>query len=611
MFLDSMTSSPFGGYNGGVGFNQEGNPWFNIANQFTPRNLYDIIRWARYITIQSPTTTEVIRKLATYPITSFNVDTKDDALRKRYADIFKSLKLKEALQNCGFEFFSLGNVFVSVYLPILRTLKCPHCGTAFNAKNAPFLKFRKYNYEGTCPQCGGQGIFHRTDTKSMDPKAINIVKWTPEHIVVDHNPITGEREYYFRIPNALKQKIQKGDRISVDSTPWEFIDAVRTNQDFKFDKESLFHLENISTTGSVNGVAVPPMLSLFTLVFYQATLRKANEAIATEYLTPLRVVFPQAQTANSDPVMAMSLRNFKGNMESAIRIHKRDKNYFLVAPVPVGYSTMAGEGKSLLVSQEIAQAEQQILLSLGVSQELLSGTTNWTSSSVGLRMMENTLLSYTSRIEGLMEWITARITAYLGMEQVPVTMEPFKLLDDSVYQGMLGELAQAGKASYTTLFKEIGLDINEEMENMVKEAANTAAAQVETQYSSEQSQFLAARKGTDTIQKDDSFVLATKKAQATLQELSMAPPDQQAAFMAQLKVMDFSQWWMINQLIASQNGQQQDPDEGQDDQQDDQQAGDADQQDDQSQDQSQTSSSNSTQPKAPGQPRSNKAPKRK
>jgi hypothetical protein len=80
-------------------------------------------------------------------------------------------------------------------------------------------------------------------------------------------------------------------------------------------------------------------------------------------------VFPQPQTANSDPVVAMSLRNFVDNMELAIKKHKSDKGYFLIAPGPVGYQPVGGEGKNLLVSAEIQQAEDQILLALGVSRE--------------------------------------------------------------------------------------------------------------------------------------------------------------------------------------------------------------------------------------------------
>lgn len=89
------------------GAGQTPSPWFTIANQFMPRNLHDVIRWARYITVQSPTTTEVIRKLCTYPITEFIVDTNSDEVEKRYAELFESFKLKEKLQDIGFDYYTL------------------------------------------------------------------------------------------------------------------------------------------------------------------------------------------------------------------------------------------------------------------------------------------------------------------------------------------------------------------------------------------------------------------------------------------------------------------------------------------------------------------------
>ena len=167
------------------------NPWFTVANQFIPRNLHDIIRWARYIAVQSPTTSEVIRKFATYPITEFTYETSNEGTRKKYEEIVKSFKLKEGLQNIGFEFFTVGNVFISVYFPIHRQLVCPKCGMAHSAKKANFVSFKRFQYEGTCPNCNFIGVFKRQDTKSLAIQDMNLVKWNPEHIHVNHNPILG------------------------------------------------------------------------------------------------------------------------------------------------------------------------------------------------------------------------------------------------------------------------------------------------------------------------------------------------------------------------------------------------------------------------------------
>lgn len=538
-----MPSIPF------QGSGQQANPWFTVANQFIPRNLHDVIRWARYITIQSPTTSEVIRKLATYPITDFIIDTEQEGTKKRYKQVLESFKLKEALQDAGFEFFTLGNVFISIYFPVHRELECPNCKTTYSSKKAAWATFKQYQFHGSCPQCNFTGIFKRKDSKSLAIEDMNFIKWNPEHIAVNHNPITGESEYYYKIPNSVKLKIQKGDRLFVDSIPWAFIEAVRHNQDFKFDKGSLFHLKNVSSGGTVEGIAVPPLLSLFSLVFYQATLRKANEAIATEYLNPLRVIFPQASTGNSDPVIAMSLRSFKSNMEDALLRHKRDKNHILVAPTPVGYSPIGGEGKNLLVAQEILQAEESILLSLGVSRELLSGTTNWTSSSVGLRMMENLLTSYVGRIQDLINWTVDKVAAYLTMEKVPVSMIPFKLLDDDNFKNLLSQLSTQGLASQTTLFEEIGLDFHKEQEKIKEEAVIKARMQVETQYEIDQAHFIAAKEMGQEMEGNDDYKDLLGKAQEMAEQLYQADDGTRRSFLNKLKTADYTMYLLVSKII--------------------------------------------------------------
>jgi hypothetical protein len=535
------------------GGSQQGNPWFTVANQFVPRNLHDVIRWARYISIQSPTTSEVIRKLATYPITDFIVDTDEAELKNRYDSVFKSFKLKEALQDSGFEFFTIGNVFLSIYFPVHRELVCPTCKTSYSAKKAGWLKFQQYQFVGECrnPLCGYKGAFTRVDTKSVSIEDMNLIKWTPEHIAVNHNPITGESEYYYKIPNTIKTKIQKGDRLFVDSIPWGFVEATRHNQDFKFDRGSLFHLKNISSGGTVEGIAVPPLLSLFSLVFYQATLRKANEAIAMEHLNPLRVVFPQAQTANSDPVVSMSLRNFRSNMEDALKRHKNDKAHVVIAPTPVGYASLGGDGKNLLVAQEIQQAEETILLSLGVSRELLSGITNWTSSSVGLRMMENLLTSYIGRLQDLIDWILDRVTGYLSMKRVDVSLIPFKLLDDDNFKNLLSQLVQTGTVSQRTFFEEIGIDYHDEQERLKEEAGLRAAHDIETQYEADIAHFVAAKGAGKVMEDNEEYVNLLREATMYANQIGQSTgPDGSNVALDQLRLENYTMYLLVKRIMG-------------------------------------------------------------
>lgn len=537
---------------------QTRNPYFTVAHQFLPRNLHDVIHWARYIALQSPVTTEVIRKLSTYPITSFTYSAEAPAVKSKYEEIIKSFRLRNALHDIGFQYHTVGNVFVSIYFPIHRSFRCKNsgCNETYNANKANFLVFKNYEFEGKCPKCDSRGIFTRIDTKSTDISQMNLIIWDPVNIAVNHNPISGKSEYYYTIPNAIKRKIMEGDRLFLNSTPWEFVQAVKDKQDFKFEDNHIFHLKNIDMGFSINGIAVPPLITHFNLVFYSATLRKANESISTDMMAPLRVVFPQAQTANSDPVVAISMRNFAANMEQAFVRHKQDNNHVLIAPVPIGYQAVSGEGKTLLVSAEIAQAEESLLLSMGVSRELLSGTTNWTSSTVGLRMLKNTLDSYITQIQEVMDWIFSKTSTYLGIEYCEVGLTPFQLTDDEALHAMLAALTQTpGKVSMTTLYEAMGRDYSDEMERVKEDAIAEAISAVKTQHEIEQATFLAANEINDMNKKDDTYKTALSQAHMLAEELLQTDPNTQRQVLQQLQLQDYGKWMLTCRVLleAEQN----------------------------------------------------------
>jgi len=541
---------------GGSMFEQFGvgttpNPWFNIANQFTPRNLHDVIKWSRYITVQSPTITEVIRKLSTYPITTFVHDTKNIELKKKYEHIVRSLDLKNKICDAGFDFYTIGNVFLSVYFPIQRNLVCPKCTTSYNSVNADFARFTKYSFTGVCPGCNDKVVFSINDVKSLDIDDINLIKWSPENVSVNHNPITGESEYYYQIPGTVKRKIQQGDKLFVNSIPWGMVEAVKEGKDFKFDSKNLFHLKNISMGSVLEGLGLPPIISMYSLVFYQAVLRKANEAIATDYLAPLRAVFPQGQSANGDPVVSMSLAGFSKKIESALKKHKSDPNHILISPVPLGYQNLGGEGKSLLVSPEIKQAEETMLLGLGVSLELLSGTTNWTSSTVGLRMLENTMNQYTAQIQNLVDWVFVKISSYLNIEKVETTMTPFKLTDDLQAKQLLSELVLNGEGSMSTLFEAFGMDYKEELERKKDDSIAKASSEIEAEKGIEIARFLKNRNTSDDADSDSGFEDAKAQAHDLTHQVASASLDARRNMLVQIVRKDEAMANMVLQLLPT------------------------------------------------------------
>lgn len=542
---------------GADGTNPTGNssPYYTIANQYIPRDWQGLLRWTDYILAQSPLITETLRKYATYPLTEFLFDTENDQTRKIYKDLFTRVRMKAISADAGMSYFSKGNAFISVNYRITRFLECPQCSASQKITAAKF-KLKKKQFFSECVSCAYVGQMKRTEYRSKSTSAVNLILWNPAHISVHANAITGISDYYYTIPKRVRDSIMMGDPIYLEDTPWEIIEAALNGRDFKFKRDQIFHLKNLSISQHIEGVGTPPLISLYHLVFYEAMLRKANEAVASEYLMPLRIISPAPQSANSDPIANASMRNFVSNMERMVQRHRRDGNYIGFAPVPISYQAVSGEGRNLLVRPEIEQAQQTILLGMGVSQELLSGTTNWTSSTVGLRMLTNMLSNYVGQLEEFYEWFVDKVSVFLKLRPVKVTLAPFKLTDDSENKAIYASLYQAGKISDTTMMEILGIDFEEEQERIVEDQVARAVLDVNMKADIDLAVFAASKEVHKTMQDNKHYTDSLQEAQGIVAELVNVDSGTKRQAMAQLQATDYAKYLMVSKLLEEEERHQ-------------------------------------------------------
>lgn len=527
-------------------------PFFTQANQFIPRSFHDIIKWSRYITTQAPTTTEVIRKLSSYPITEFIVESNNEQTIETYKRIFKTIRLKERMSDTGFDYYTLGNVYTSIYFPIDRHLHCPNCKSSFEVKSAMRTNaavFKKWVFQGECPACSHQVTYKVVDTKSRDITRINLIKWKPEHVSLNHNPVTGESEFYYTIPGDVKRKIMDGDPLFLATVPWSMVEAVRYNKDYLFDSSNIYHMKSISMGNMIDGLGIPPLISHYGLVFYQQMLRKANEAVAAEHMVPLRVLFPQQNSANGDPIAQMSLRGFAKHMKKTMRHMKNDPNHILIAPTPIGYQQLGGQGRSLLVNQELQYAEEQQLMSMGVSRELLSGTTNWTSSTVGLRLLENTMNNYVGQLKELINWIMEKIAQYLSIEITETKLVPFKLTDNEALKAAMLDMWKEKAISASTLLEAYGMDYDEELDKMGNDQIAMAEKQIEIDHKLERAMH-AKSKGLQSEKDSSGYDDSRKEAYAIVKKvLAAQTPEQQRDILMEVQQNDPTMYQTVMRML--------------------------------------------------------------
>jgi len=188
-------------------------------------------------------------------------------------------------------------------------------------------------------------------------------------------------------------------------------------------------------------------------------------------------------------------------------------------------------------------------MSLGVSRELLSGSTNWTSSDVGLRMLSNTLLGYTTQIEKLIDWILAKTCAYLTFTKVEVKLSPFRLTDDEGLKTNLVQLLQANQISPTTAYESMGIDYNKELIRIKDDAVAKAKLDVEIRFEVDQATFMAAKKAGDKLDKNNEYQAMIAQAQSVVDSMVGADSATVHKALGDLKITNYPMYVMVDKIM--------------------------------------------------------------
>jgi hypothetical protein len=469
------------------------NPYFNYTQQFTPRRLKDLFRFCEYLFYNSPHVYAALRKFGEYPITTVTYTTANEALKEKYRHLLeKVLHVREVLVQTTLDKYVYGNAFLSMYQPFVRHLECPNCK---NIRNIAAINYKyhiqKLTFSYTCESCKSSvkaTTKHIKDKKLLLPRKVNFIRWSPKDIDIDYNDITGESDYYYTIPQHLIQKVNAGNKSIIDTVPIGFLEAIKANKKFKFTKGAVFHMKTGGPAGLSQQWGLPPLLSVISKFHYTEVLRKANEAIALDYLTPFRVVHPQASSGNADPIMTAQMGGWADNMRTNMEKWRKDPLHIMFSPFPLGETQVGGNGRALLTLGEIQEAEKSMVAALGIPLEFLYGGLTGSGMEATLRLIENQLETHINDLKDLLQWVADRCGKFLGWDLLDVGMTKFRIVDDVNAKNMLYQMWISGATgqgprivSDDTIASMYDIDLVEEREKIKQEALNQAREDKELQ----------------------------------------------------------------------------------------------------------------------------------
>ena len=165
----------------------------------------------------------------------------------------------------------------------------------------------------------------------------------------------------------------------------------------------------------------------------------------------------------------INLIEWRDQVAKEIAHWRTDNNYIPILPLPVGNQTIGGDGRALLLTQEIQAWSEHIMVGMGVPREFLMGGMSYAGTNVSMRMLENMFIGYLQRQRDLARFIMRQVSSYLGWPMANIRFKPFKMADDLQRKAYEFQLNQAGKLSDTTLLASSDYSQEDENQIMIRE----------------------------------------------------------------------------------------------------------------------------------------------
>lgn len=440
-----------------------------------PPSWKQLLEWCRHYYLTNSLINVVIHKMSEYPITETIIDldeTQGSSLKSFWENFLSTTLRYRAFQiEVGLDYFGYGICITTIHFPFNKILICGNkkCKHHHQAKTTRY-KWKNLEYIIRCAKCGHEGPAAVMDAVVRDASKIRLERWNPSDVNVSPGFAGSDTLYTFKIPARVRTDITLGRKRILDSIPDAYIEAMKKNQDIAFLPENVFVMRRPILSQSTEGWGMPLILPVLKDIYYMQVLRKSQEILAQEHIVPLRVVFPQAQGATSDPYATVSLSNWKRQMQAELDKWRQDPNYIPILPFPIGNQSIGGDVKALEIYQELDMQAKQVVAGMGVPPEFVFGGMSFSGSNVSMRMLENTFISYRIDHDNMLNnFVLRRVAHFMQMKPVRAHMRRFKMADDLQRQNMFMNMNQAGKLSDRTFLSEADQDYDVEMALKLKE----------------------------------------------------------------------------------------------------------------------------------------------
>ena len=460
------------------------------------RSFADLLDWSEFIYINSGEVKELHKRLFNYFNTEVEVramlaadkplDDRDSMDWKTLLDEDLNWRMHAGLMldNLG----AYGNDFISVISPIERYLQCPRCGGRGPLRQLAYLPgvdfaFKNFKFLMRCPfaSCrrdkSNELKEFKADAVSLNLADKLIIKhWPVREIVMHYYEWTDRVDIFWNIPQSYKNAVNSGDIQTLAEADPNVLDAIQRGMLFQFNRDRIFHAKEATLSGlQVRGWGLPRTIAMHKQVWTLHMLRKQVQALAMDYVMPIRLVSPTSQASPMpmggamSPFSVVNQGDFQQMFSAVLGEHRQDPTRWHSMPFPVDYALLGGEASQLVPTEMIQSVKDDLIDSGGIPVELYKSNLSLQVAPVGLRLFEAQNRAVPMILNQALRFVVSRVTELANKEPVRAMHTQVKIIDNVDTLMAQLQLAASGQMSLSGPLERMGVDFRDDLHRQFNE----------------------------------------------------------------------------------------------------------------------------------------------
>lgn len=312
-------------------------------------------------------------------------------------------------------------------------------------------------------------------------KTINILN--PDYIHVKMAVLGGEPVISMRPDAALMRLVMSNNPADIQlrqQISEEILYHIRRGNNIPLDNFHVSHLKMISSPYDIHGTSI--IVSVYKDLMYYDKLRESKYAQADSLINPITLIKLGGANDGDYRASEADIQEWRNTIEAA----QYDKDYKIITHAGVSIERSGAAGQVIDIANDLAFTVDNILYGLITPKAVLTqeGAT-FSNASIGLEVLKQRYENFRTMMAS---WLVRKIFAPVSEIQnfyeyidgkkrliVPsIDWNQMILFDMDNYIGSLKELSKEGKVSKETLFRSLGLSVEEERRKIRHEAIQDA-----------------------------------------------------------------------------------------------------------------------------------------